>query len=307
MKDKRLLGVDESNRGYSSFFFNRNNTKDHCVVGQSDIFKSIRIIVAIILILLLILAMIAVPYLIINYYDGICETIKKVSDRWYDMWSAVVVIALVEYFALFVDLYVIIYGLYEHTNFDDVKWYYFLGLMFVMAHFIVNLSSTIIAASWLNMMAKIRNSPILLSFQNHLVYFVHCVVIAEIVLALQLILYHLYYIILAFIASPLHALAFLTLYVVGIISFIVFVAFFLKALFHPRRRCLIVFLFIVFIALLLFVYVSMQIIILVGEHHYYGGVISFIGELTPSILLAAISYFGRKGLNCVNAIQKTGR
>ena len=191
MKDKRLLGVDESNRGYSSFFFNRNNTKDHCVVGQSDIFKSIRIIVAIILILLLILAMIAVPYLIINYYDGICETIKKVSDRWYDMWSAVVVIALVEYFALFVDLYVIIYGLYEHTNFDDVKWYYFLGLMFVMAHFIVNLSSTIIAASWLNMMAKIRNSPILLSFQNHLVYFVHCFVFAEIVLALQLILYHL--------------------------------------------------------------------------------------------------------------------
>ena len=86
------------------------------------------------------------------------------------------VIVLVEYFALSVDLYVVIYGLYEHTYFDDVKLYYFLGLMFVMAHFIVNLSTTIIVAFLHNTMSKIKNLPILCSFQNHhfLAIFIHC-------------------------------------------------------------------------------------------------------------------------------------
>lgn len=178
MKDKRLLGVDENNRGYSSFLFNRNNTKDHCFIGQSAIFNSIRVKVAIFMILVVILIMILVPHLVINdsYYDCIYEIIKKEPDRRYYLQATVVVMLLVEYFALSVDLYVVIDGLYEHTYFDDVKLYYFLGLMFVMAHFIVNLSTTIIVAFLHNTMSKIKNLPILCSFQNHhfLVIFIHC-------------------------------------------------------------------------------------------------------------------------------------
>ena len=305
MLDKRLLGVDENSRGHSSFFFNRNNTKDHCVIGQSDTIKSFRIGVAIFLISVLILVMIMVPYSIFkySYYDWIQENIQKKSDQWCYMWATVVVLFLVEYFALFVDLYVIVDGLYEHTHFDDVKWYYFMGLMFVMSHFIVNLCSTIIAASWHNMMAKIKNNPILFSSQNLLVFIIHCFVIGGIVLALQLIVYHAYYIILAFIASPIRAFAFLTLYAIGIVCLIVFVALFLKALIHPKRRYLLIFHVIVVIVLLLFIYVSMQIITLIGEHHNYGGIIS-CHQLVPSVLLGVITYYGRKKLNCISAIQE---
>ena len=112
--------------------------------------------------------------------------------------------------------------------------------------------------------------------------------------------------ILSFIASPIHAIASLLLYATGIFCSIVFVALFLKALIHPKRRCLLIFLVIVVIALLLFIYVSMQIIRFVGE--CYGGVtsfiMSFIGELFPSVLLGAIGNFGRKKLNCVSATQE---
>ena len=50
-KDKRLLGVDEESRGYSSFLFNRDNTNDHCVIGQVEKYKNIRIMVFIIMFL----------------------------------------------------------------------------------------------------------------------------------------------------------------------------------------------------------------------------------------------------------------
>ena len=307
MLDKRLLGVDENSRGYSSFFFNRNNTKDHCVIGQSNTIKIFRISVAIFLILVLILVMIMVPYSFFkySYYEWIQENIQRESDQWCYMWATVVVLFLVEYFALFVDLYVIVYGLHEHSHFDDVKWYYFMGLMFVMSHLIVNFFSTIIAASWHNMMAKIKNNPILFSSQNHPVFIIHCIVIGGIVLALQLIVHHAYYIILAFIASPIHAFAFLSLYATGIGCLTVFVALFLKALIHPKRRCLLIFHVIVVIALLLFIYVSMQIVRFVGEYRNYGGIISsFIAELVPSVVLGVITYFGRKKLKCISAIQE---
>ena len=73
-------------------------------------------------------------------------------------------------------------------------------------------------------------------------------------------------------ASPIHVFAFLLLYATGMFSFI---ALFLKVLIHSKRSCFLVLLVIVVIALLLFIYVSMQIIILVGEHWNYGGIISF--------------------------------
>ena len=73
-------------------------------------------------------------------------------------------------------------------------------------------------------------------------------------------------------ASPIHAFAFLLLYATGMFSLI---ALFLKVLIHSKRSCFLVLLVIIVIALLLFIYVSMQIIILVGEHWNYGGIISF--------------------------------
>ena len=47
---KRLLGMDEKSCGYSSYFFNCNKTKDHCVTGQADLIRNICIGVAVILV-----------------------------------------------------------------------------------------------------------------------------------------------------------------------------------------------------------------------------------------------------------------
>ena len=305
--DNRLLGVDESNRGYSSFFFNRNNTKDHCVIGQVAVFTSIRIAVATILILLQLLTVIGAPLLLVSYYARLHDTIIKDPNQWDYMWATVLVLVLVDCVVSSWDLLVISDGLHKNSHFGDVKYYYYISFIVIIAHPFMNHCISIITALLLNKRTEMQKKyiPCLGPCRNStLIFCTHCVVIAVAISAVQLIAFQSYFILLAFIASPIHACSILFLYAAGLSCLVVFITSFIKALRHPKRGCLLIFIIITVIALSLFVFVFIQIIILVGEHRNSGGIWSFVGSLGPPVLLSAISYIGNKALKLLNIKTK---
>lgn len=297
-----MLGVDENNRGYSSFFFNRNNTKDHCVIGQLGVFTSIRIAVATILVLLQLLTMMGGPPLLVSYYVRLCDVLKD-PGQWDYMWATVLVLVLVDCVVSSWDLWVISDGLHENSRFGDIKYYYYISFLIIIAHPFVNLFSTIMAALLFSKRAEIQKKyiPCLGPCRNStLIFYIHCVVIAVIISAVQLIASQSYFILLAFIASPIHACSILFLYAAGLFCLVVFITSFFKAFSHPKRGCLLVSIIIVVIVLLLFIFVFIQIITLVGEHRNSGGILSFVGSLGPPVLLSAIGYIGNKALKLLN-------
>ena len=302
-----MLGVDENNRGYSSFFFNRNNTKDHCVIGQLGVFANIRVAVATILVLLQLLTMIGGPPLLVSYYVRLCDKLKD-PDQWDYVWATVLVLVLVDCVVSSLDLWVISDGLHEYSRFGDIKYYYYISFIVIIVHPFVNLFSTVMTALLLNKRAEIQKKyiPCLSPCRNStLIFCIHCVVIAVIISAVQLVIaFQSYFILLAFIASPIHACSIILLYAAGLFCLVVFITSFFKAFSHPKRGCLLVFIVIVVIVLLLFIFVFIQIIILVGEHRNSGGVLSFVGSLGPPVLLSAIGYIGNKALKLLNIKTK---
>ena len=152
--------MDESNRGYSSFFFNRNNTKDHCVIGQVAVFTSIRIAVATILILLQLLTVIGGPLLLVSYYVRLHDTIIKDPNQWDYMWATVLVLVLVDCVVSSWDLLVISDGLHENSRFGDVKYYYYISFIVIIAHPFVNLCITIIFALLLDKRTEMQKKYI---------------------------------------------------------------------------------------------------------------------------------------------------
>ena len=230
------------------------------------------------------------------------------KDQWDYMWATVLVLVLVDCVVSSLDLWVISDGLHEYSRFGDIKYYYYISFLVIIAHPFVNLFSTIMAALLLNKRAEIQRKyiPCLSPCGNStLIFCIHCVVIAVIISAVQLVItFQSYFILLAFIASPIHACSILFLYAAGLLCLVVFITFFFKAFSHPKRGCLLVFIIIVVIVLLLFIFVFIQIIILVGEHRNSGGILSFVGSLGPPVLLSAIAYFGNKALKLLNIKTK---
>lgn len=75
--DKRLLGMDEKSRGYSSYYFNRNNTKDHCTIGQADLIRNVRIGMGVFLLTVPFVIAEKIPALIVSMYDKITNASQK--------------------------------------------------------------------------------------------------------------------------------------------------------------------------------------------------------------------------------------
>ena len=89
--DKSLLGMDENSRGYSSYFFNRNNTKDHCIIGQANLIRNIRIGMGVFLIILPFIIARGFPALVVSRLDRIHKWFTK-NDVLYYAWATVITI-----------------------------------------------------------------------------------------------------------------------------------------------------------------------------------------------------------------------
>ena len=297
--DKRLLGIDEKNRGYSSYYFNRNNTKDHCVIGEAGTYKKFRILVAVVLILVPFGIAPGIPYLTVLMHKTIHRWFtEKKSDKWYYARAMIICATLFDVAAVSIDMHTIFRGFHENTTFGDVQFYYIMAFIlisgfpfgnFVLAYHII----------WFKRQIRYQGSGEGEGLKSRL-----CTTVKQsglltlTVTAVQLLSFQLYFFLLAIIASPIHSISLLILCVTGIICAVMLATAILKL--HIKGFigifpccCLCVLPLIVIPILICLALIVMS---LVGEHQG-GGFVVFIVETLTSVSLMILGYFGRKVLS----------
>ena len=293
--DNRLLGMDENSRGYSSYFFNRNNTKDHCIIGQANLIQNIRISVAVFHNILPIIIAEKIPALIVSMYDKIHKWFtKKDSDLPYYAWATVITLVLLDVAVVANDIPIIIWGFYDNTIFTDVKVYYVSGAVSVT---LLPLFNFVLAYRVIHKRREVLKNPII--FHNRdLTTVIQCTFTTALVIAVQVLSYHSYFITLAIVASPVHSLSFLSLYVTGIFCAMMLAIIIVKL--HFKRFFGLVhsiFLGILSLAAIISViYVITMLMHLVGKHQD-SGVVAVVTEMTWSVVLLLLGYCGKKVLS----------
>jgi len=204
--DNRLLGMDENSRGYSSYFFNRNNTKDHCIIGQANLIRNIRIGMGVFLIILPFIIAIGFPALVVSSRVRKWFT-KKDSDVWYYARATVITITLLDVAIFCIDIPIVILGFHDNTTFTDVIVYYSAGVFFLTVFPFLNFG-----LAYIQVRKRSKDST---TFCGRDIL-IQCTLMTVAVFAVQLLSHHSYYITLAIIASPVHSLSFLSLYATGI-------------------------------------------------------------------------------------------
>ena len=309
-----MLGVDEENQGFSSYLYNHNNEKDHCVIGQQDVFKRIRIYVAIVLFLLPILLGLVIPSLIVIHYETVHERMmKKGSNRPFYAWAIIITSALFYCFTMGLAMYIISSGLQENTNIADVRWYYVLGLVVITALPVMNGITTIAAAVCYNMIPVMLSknllpsdtSPSLNSDKTQAVrlcykirFIAPTVGITSIVFTIQVMCPYSFYTVLGLFVSPIHTCSFLLFYAAGTACLVIFLAILLKAYYAKCKTFTLLLIgSSIFVLILVFIIALMEMMIVFGDHSNNGSVLSIIGSLAPSFVLSVLGYVGNWALS----------
>ena len=134
-----MLGIDEKNRGYSSYYFDRNNTKDHCVIGEEDIYQTFRILVAVVLIIVPFGIAPGIPYLTVIMHENIHKWLtENDSDIWYYIRAMIICATLFDIVAVGIDIYTILSAFRDNTAFGDVAFYYFIALVLFVSFPLLN-------------------------------------------------------------------------------------------------------------------------------------------------------------------------
>ena len=134
-----MLGIDEKNRGYSSYYFDRNNTKDHCVSGEEDIYQTFRILVAVVLIIVPFGIAPGIPYLTVIMHENIHKWLtENDSDIWYYIRAMIICATLFDIVAVGIDIYTILSAFRDNTAFGDVAFYYFIALVLFVSFPLLN-------------------------------------------------------------------------------------------------------------------------------------------------------------------------
>ena len=179
----------------------------------------------------------------------------------------------------------------DDTTFADVTVYYLAGVIFLTAFPCLNFGS---AYRQMRKRTELSKNPITFCDRDFTTV-IECTLMTFIILAVQLISHHCYYIILAIIASPIHSLSFLLLYSASIFCTVMVAIIILKLYFKNilgiiECICLGVLYPVVMISV---IYVIITLMSLVGEHHD-SGTVSVITEMTWSVVLFLLGCCGKK-------------
>ena len=313
--DNRLLGMDEKSRGYSSYFFNRNNTKDHCIIGQANLIRNIRMGMGVFLIILPFIIAIGFPALVVSRRVRKWFT-KEDSDVWYYAWATVITIILLDVAIFCIDIPIIILGFHDNTTFHDVIVYYSAGVFFLTVFPFLNFGSAYrqvckrskdsteccsqdtpkeskdsTTCCSQDTPKESKDSTTCCSRET----LIQCTLTTVAVFAVQLISHHSYYIILAIIASPVHSLSFLFLYATGIFCAMNLGIIIVKL--HSKKslgilECIVLGILSV-VVILSVIYVITTLMSLVGKHQD-SGVVAVVTEIIWSVVLLLLGYCGKK-------------
>jgi len=288
--DNRLLGMDEKSRGYSSYFFNRNNTKDHCIIGQANLIRNIRIGMGVFLIILPFIIARGFPALVVRRLDRIHKWFtKEDSDVPYYAWATMITITLLDIAIFCIDIPIVVLGFHDNTTFTDVIVYYSAGIFFLTAFPFLNFG-----LAYIQVRKRCKDSTTFCSRDT----LIQCTLMTVAVFAVQLISHHSYYITLAIIASPVHSLSFLFLYVTGIFCAMMLAIIIVKLhqkQFLGKLECILLGILSV-VVIISVIYVITMLMSLVGKHQD-SGVVAVVTEMTWSVVLLLLGYCGKKVLS----------
>ena len=288
--DNRLLRMDENSRGYSSYFFNCNNTNDHCIIGQANLIRNIRIGMGVFLIILPFIIARGFPALVVSRLDRIHKWFtKKDSDVLYYAWATVITITLLDIAIFCIDIPIIILGFHDNTTFTDVVVYYSAGVFFLTVFPFLNFG-----LAYRQVCKRSKDSTTFCGRET----LIQCTLMTVAVFAVQLLSHHSYYITLAIIASPVHSLSFLSLYATGIFCAMMLAIIIVKL--HLKKSLGIlecIFLGVLSVVVIISViYVITTLMSLVGKHQD-SGVVAVATEMTWSVVLLLLGYCGKKVLS----------
>lgn len=134
-RDHNTVVNPETYRGFSSYHYQQNRTRDHCMIGQEDFYISIRIIMLITVLITTLLICIVLPIPIMDQCKQAHEMSQpnSKSDEYYKMQALVIISPVL--WACFICYFV--YGInkyFPEANAEmDVKVHYFLFGLFVFA------------------------------------------------------------------------------------------------------------------------------------------------------------------------------
>lgn len=91
-RDQNIAANPETYRGFSSYLYKQNRTRDHCVIGQDNFYKSIRITMLISIVIATVFTFITLPIPIMDFCKQAHEMSQpnSKSDSLYVMGAAVI-------------------------------------------------------------------------------------------------------------------------------------------------------------------------------------------------------------------------
>lgn len=216
------------------------------------------------------------------------------SDLPYYAWAMVITLVVLDVVVIGNGINVIIWGFYDNTTVVDVRFYYVASAVWVLS---VPILDFLLAYKVIHKRREVLKNHI--TFHNRdLTTFIQCTLTTAVVIAVQVLANHSYYIILAIIASPVHSLSFLSLYITGIFC-TVMLAIIIVKLHFKRFFGLFHSLFLGFLTLVVIisvVYVIITLMSLVGKHQD-SGTVALITEMTWSVVLLFLGFCGKKVLS----------
>ena len=311
-KDNRLLGVDESSRGYSCYFYKHNKTEDCCIAGQAAIFQQIRISASVCLILLIIVYFVGVAPYICTLYDKLLRSVQQSnSDALFYAWAICITAFLVETTVFGFYMSVIIRRYNEAKDERDVRFYYVLTCCLLIALPILDLIYAVFMSVQFKLKDKLLKyncSAIFLCHSKNGSFIITCIGITTITYILQQSTLCGYMILLAAIASPLHTCPLFLFYVSGLFLFVVIIAILLKALHkHLKMKILLIFVVLIIIVTIFiaFIYTFISFIKLVGSYSSDDGILSVVGALLPTLIFTSLGLLVKRSMKLLGLKEST--
>ena len=307
-----MLGVDESSRGYSCYFYKHNKTRDCCIAGQAETFQRIRISASVCIILLTIVFLVGVAPYICNFYDTLLRSFQQSnSDTLFYAWTICITAFLVEttIFGFYISVFIRRYN--EAKDEVDVKFYYIFTFCLLIALPIVDLIYAVVMSfrfKLKNKLLKYNCSVIFLCHSENGSFIITCIGITTITYILQQFTLCGYMMTLATIASPLHTCPLVLFYTSGLFLFIIITAILLKSLHkHLKTKTLLIFVALIIIVAIFvtFIYVFISFITLVGSYSTDDGILSVVGSLLPTLIFTGLGLLVKRSMKLLGLKEPT--
>lgn len=360
-------------RGFSVYYFARDNPSDYCVIGQEDIYSQQRLYMNLGAIFLLFAVMFVTPVFLVTVYDNFRDKVKEDQNVLSFVWSVVIVSAISAFIMIGYDIGTIVINtkLYpskaDHIGFHDI-FLYFVIFSVVLGSLIIGDVVCIAVGLVYIKPSGDRAFPIpeLLKFLKGLPCLCfkcctrareegeppaapaqqppavaphappqdpqapegriwkrlccsECILLllggVSFTLFLQFSTYHLVYILLGVMSTPVETLSITAFYVASYFFLVAFIAIFLKStdnknLYDPCSCTNFLKFLVPLVAGGLFIACSVPFmmyffnyITMVQTSRNNGGFVAVLGSILPSVLVSAGGWFGTRIIDCVKPLN----